>query len=128
MRVLLDTHALMWMLSEPDKLSPKAREIIRKPDNEVFISIINLWEIITKRQIGKLAYSINVTQIFREQAEANGLELIEFRLPHLATLELLPMHHRDPFDRALIAQALAEDLTIISRDAAFNRYAVTTLW
>jgi PIN domain nuclease of toxin-antitoxin system len=128
MRVLVDTHVFMWMLSEPHKLPLHVRDIIKKPDNDVFVNIISLWEIITKRQIGKLDFSIDLERVFLEQAEINKFNLLRFELSHLTMLETLPLRHRDPFDRALIAQAKADNLTLVSRDAVFSQYPVSLLW
>jgi PIN domain nuclease of toxin-antitoxin system len=127
-RLLLDTHTLMWALSESSRLSPKVREAILNPAATIFISVISLWEIVTKRQIGKLEFYRDINEVVRVSADQNGFILLGFELWHLVALESLPLHHRDPFDRALISQAIADDLTLVSRDTSFSQYPVSTLW
>ncbi len=121
MRLLLDTHALLWWLADDDQLGPQARGLIEDPVNDILVSVVSLWEIVVKVRIGKLEADIGevVDAIPRE-----GFALLDISTAHLLTLARLPMHHRDPFDHLLIAQAIEEDATLISEDRNANRYPV----
>lgn len=121
MKLLLDTHALLWWLSDDDRIGPQARALIADPGNDVLVSVVSLWEIVVKVRVGKLEADI------REIAGAcdrSGLISIAVRLDHLRLLATLPMHHRDPFDHLLIAQAITEDATFVTDDRHVARYPV----
>ncbi len=128
MRILLDTHALLWWDDDPTKLSDTARAAIEEETNTVFISVVNAWEIQIKVQLGKLGLTKPLSDIIQTQQATNGFELLPVGLSHVFALDRLPFHHKDPFDRLLIAQAIHEDLTLISNDARFSRYPATVLW
>jgi PIN domain nuclease of toxin-antitoxin system len=118
-KLLLDTHALLWWLSDDRRLGPRVRALIADPSNDVLISVVSLWEIVVKRRIGKLEADIG--QI--EQALGRD-EFVRLSITpgHLAALALLPDHHRDPFDHLLIAQAIVEDAVFISDDLDMRKY------
>lgn len=121
MKLLLDTHALLWWLNDDDQIAHRARELIADPSNDVLVSVASLWEIVVKLRVGKLEADI------REISDAMGRQdftLLDIRAAHLLTLGDLPMHHRDPFDHLLIAQAITEDATFISEDRHTARYPV----
>lgn len=124
MRLLLDTHALIWSATDPDQLSDVAATAIRDPENDVFVSAVSGWEIAIKRSRGRLRFP-DV-----DRAMLASLRLTEFpvTLAHAAAIAHLPDHHRDPFDRMLIAQARADDLTVVTRDRAFDAYEVSLAW
>jgi PIN domain nuclease of toxin-antitoxin system len=124
-RLLLDTHALLWALGAPSRLSPRAAEAVRSADNEVFVSAANIWEIAIKAALGKL--DADVDEVVREVREV-GFSSLSITLPHARRVRSLEPHHRDPFDRLLVAQALEEGLVIVTHDAAFDAYAVPLLW
>ncbi len=128
MRLLLDTHALLWFLAGESRLSPHARRVIADPDNEVLVSIGSLWEITIKASIGKLTLEKPFEQLIPSQLEAERIEVLPIEMHHLATLRGLLFHHRDPFDRLIIVQAIAEGTSVVSRDAAFSEYGVRVLW
>ena len=121
MKLLLDTHALLWWLADDDRLGPRARELIEDPGNDVLVSVVSLWEIVVKLRVGKLEADIEeiVAAVGRE-----GFACLDIGTAHLLTLAELPMHHRDPFDHLLIAQAIAEDLVFLSEDRNTARYQV----
>lgn len=121
MKLLLDTHALLWWLAGDDRLGARAREQIAEPANEAFVSIVSLWEIVVKVRIGKLQADCN--DVFRA-VERDGFALLAVRLPHLVTLAGLATHHRDPFDHLLIAQAITEGAALVSEDRNVGRYPV----
>ena len=125
MRFLLDTHIFLWLNNEPAKLSPALHLICDDPANELFISLVSLWEIQIKQQLGKLKFDVPWQQMLEIQQKDNGLVLLPIKLQHIATLEDLPLIHRDPFDRLLIAQAIQEEMTILSADTVFCNYPIT---
>lgn len=128
MRAILDTHALLWFANGADEISPKALELIRDPDTHLFVSIASLWEIAIKVRIGKLPLRSSLAQFIAEEVDGNMIETLHIESAHLETVSRLPLHHRDPFDRMIIAQALSEDMAVISADAAFDAYGVDLLW
>jgi len=120
-RLLLDTHALLWSMSDDPQLGPTARELIIDPANDVLVSIVSLWEIVIKTKLGKLDASLaEVDDALDEQ----GFSRLGIALPHLETLTGLPLHHRDPFDHLLIAQAIAEGAVFVTNDRNAARYPV----
>ena len=125
MRLLLDTHALLWYLTTPEKLPAAAHRAIRAADNEVYASLASAWEISIKVAIGKLDFD---AQGMERALPAVGVEALGISLQHVARIAGLPLHHRDPFDRMLVAQALCESMTLVSRDQALSRYGVRLLW
>ena len=128
MKYLLDTHALLWFLKGDKKLSAKARGLIDNPGNRKFLSIASLWEIAIKVSLRKLVLDRPFEKLFPEQLHFNCIEILDIAVDNLAKLTTLPFHHRDPFDRLIIAQALIEDLPIIGADAAFDAYGIRREW
>lgn len=128
MRVLLDTHTLLWFLGGDERLSPRAREIIEDGGNEALTSVASLWEIAIKHSLGRLELDRPFTELIPSQLEANAIGVLAMELRHVAAVATLPFHHRDPFDRLLVAQALVEDLPIIGRDEVFDSYGVKRIW
>jgi len=127
-RLLLDTHVFLWWVDDASELTRAARKAIADVNNECFMSLVSCWEIAIKSSLGKLRLASNVEHFVTEQMKANGFALLNIELHHAAKVEKLPFHHRDPFDRLLIAQALSEKLTIISADSTFRDYGVKVLW
>ena len=123
MRLLLDTHAMLWLMSDDARLGPAAANLITDPENDVFVSIASLWDITIKSRIGKLR--ADVAAITDAIASA-GLTLLDMKPSHLTTLHRLPIFadHRDPFDHLLIAQSLSERLTFVSNDRHAPRYGI----
>ena len=113
MRLLLDTHALLWWLSDDAQLGPAARDLIADPAHDVFVSVVSLWEIQVKARVGKLTADLAA---ILEEMEAQAFELLPIRPAHLLRLGGLPAHHRDPFDHLLIAQAMIEGAAIVTAD------------
>lgn len=122
MRLLLDTNAFLWWVGDDARLGPIARSLISDPDNDVFVSSATAWEISIKHSKGKLPY-VDTSAL----AEANEFEPLAIEIDHAVTAGELPPHHRDPFDRVLIAQAQRESLVVVTEDAAFARYDVDTV-
>lgn len=127
MNLLLDTHAFIWFVNGDQNLSPRAGKEILEPGNNKFISIVSIWEIAIKTSLGKL----KLTQPFEEvihQVNDNGFEILPVVFEHTLLVNRLEFHHRDPFDRLIIAQAMHEELVIVTRDKNFNNYDAKTLW
>jgi PIN domain nuclease of toxin-antitoxin system len=120
MQILLDTHVLIWALSDPKKLSPKARSQIESPENLIYVSVASLWELQIKESINK----VSLPKDFFQKMEPFGFEILPIKLSHLQYLRKLPLHHRDPFDRMLIAQANCEALTLMTVDQEIFKYKV----
>lgn len=125
MNYLLDTHAFMWWLSDSKKLSQRARRIISDSNNRIFVSHATQWEIVIKSAIGRLVFPVDRLEL---EVEENGFELLSLNTKHIMQITSLPMHHRDPFDRLLIAQAQNESLILLSRDEMFASYDVSLVW
>ena len=124
MRLLVDTNAFLWWRDGSPQLPDRASREIRDSDNDIFVSIVSLWEIMIKRALGKLRFLEDFEEVMAEE----GFALLSVGYPHLRRLSDLPRHHRDPFDRLLIAQALAERVPIITEDRAFAGYGVQIVW
>ena len=125
---LLDSHALLYLAQHPDRLPRRLRTLLEDGRNELHVSIASVWEIQIKTLLGKLTLDMPLDRLITTQREENGLQLLPINLPHIVEHERLPMHHRDPFDRMLIAQARVEGLTVLSHDAAFAHYDVKVKW
>ena len=121
MKLLLDTHALLWWLSDDDRLGSLARELIEDPGNDVLVSMVSLWEIAVKVRIGKLVAELKAIV---DAVQREGFSRLDIGSAHLLTLLGLPAHHRDPFDHLLIAQAITEDAAFVSDDRNAPRYPV----
>lgn len=128
MKVLLDTHVLLWMVSRSRQLSSHARELLSDGANELFFSIAGYWELGIKISIGKLELAENWEETLPKEIARNGITWLPVTPPHIHTVARLPWIHRDPFDRLLIAQAKNEKLTIITADAWFADYGVPVVW
>jgi PIN domain nuclease of toxin-antitoxin system len=122
-RLLLDTHAFVWLLGRPEHLSPAALSAINDSANEWLVSVVSLWEIAIKVSIGKMVMPMD----FDAAIELAAAEPVPLTLAHIKQSQHLPVHHRDPFDRMLIAQAIEEGLTIVTRDRIFQAYGVPVL-
>lgn len=120
MKLLLNTHTFLWWLSSPNHLAPSAAHAIADPANEVQVSVITLWEIAIKRVIGKLQAPVDL----QGDVARAGFQLLPLTVDHIVATEKLPLHHRDPFDRILIAQAQLEAATLVTRDPKFPPYHV----
>jgi PIN domain nuclease of toxin-antitoxin system len=128
MRLLLDTHAFLWFVIGSPNLSPAARALIEDAANEKLLSVASLWEMAIKSSLGKLTLSAPFDVLLPQQLDLNGICLLNITTAHAAVVAALPFHHRDPFDRLLIAQAMVEKLPIVTIDTAFDAYPVRRLW
>jgi PIN domain nuclease of toxin-antitoxin system len=126
--LLLDTHSFIWLDSAPQKLSATALAVCQDPDNVLYLSIVNAWEMQIKIQINRLKPTIPLPEMIEGQQIANDLRLLPIELSHIYALGELPLHHNDPFDRILLAQAKAEGFSLVSKDAQFKHYDVDVIW
>ncbi len=125
MRLLLDTHVFIWWDSDPDQLSAEARQLCQHAENTLVLSVVSVWEMQIKHQLGKLTLHKPLPTLIQSQQQTNKIEILQVQLAHVYALEDLPSHHKDPFDRLLIAQARAEGLVLLSMDSVFQEYPVT---
>jgi PIN domain nuclease of toxin-antitoxin system len=128
MRLLLDTHALLWWVDDDPQLSTQARNLIGDAENDCYVSLVSAWEMAIKCATGQLKLAVSVQRYYQEHLPANDFQLLPIDLGHATLVETLPLHHRDPFDRLLIAQAWQEGLTLVSSDTAFDAYGITRVW
>jgi len=127
MKYLLDTHTVLWFFNEIEKLSKTTFHAILDPTSEKYVSIVSAWELAIKIGLEKIAFKGGVERFFRIVHE-NGFELLPITKEHVKTLETLPLLHRDPFDRILIASAMTEDMCLITADTNIHRYDVAKIW
>jgi len=127
-RLLLDTHTFLWFLLEDPHLSTTANDLIIDPTNDIEVSPATYWEIAIKVSLGKYALPEPYDIFLEREIATNDFRILPIEPKHTAVLTTLPFHHRDPFDRLLIAQAMVEAIPILSVDTAFDAYPVTRLW
>lgn len=127
MKLLLDTHIFLWWDSEPTKLSNNVLTALTDPRNSLFLSVVSVWEMQIKKDIGKLSLRIALADMLIEQETKNQIKVLPIEAKHIFGLETMPQHHKDPFDRLIIAQAIVEDLTMISNDGIFSSYGIKLL-
>jgi len=128
MNLLIDTQAILWFLRGDSALSTRAKTLIEDASNRKFVSIASCWEIAIKAGLGKLRLAEPVHDLLSRELVRNNFELLPISLEHATAVETLPLHHRDPFDRLLVAQSLGEGLPMVSSDAAMDEYGVQRLW
>jgi PIN domain nuclease of toxin-antitoxin system len=128
MRLLLDTHTFIWWDSEPAKLSAQALALCQDRQNSLLLSVASVWEMQIKLQLGKLKLTLPLSELIENQQQTNHLEILPVLLAHVLAVQHLPAHHKDPFDRLLIAQANVEDVIIVSNDPIFPKYTNKMLW
>lgn len=128
MRLLLDTHAFLWWVADDRRLSRKARAAIASRDSACFLSLASVWEMAIKVGLNRLELPSSVDRFVSEQMAANAIEPLPIDLGNAGDVARLPFHHRDPFDRLLAAQALGEELAIVSADPVFAKYGVRRVW
>lgn len=128
MRLFLDTHAFVWLDVARKRLSTTAQQAIQNPDNTIYLSLVSIWEMQIKIQLGKLHLNASLVTTLASQQETNNLQILAIDISHVIALGNLPAHHHDPFDRLLIAQAQVENLTLVTDDAKIPLYEVPYLW
>ena len=128
MKALLDTHALLWFVADHPSLSKEAKVVMGNHETELILSVGSCWELALKHSLGKLELAKPFEAFRPAEIEKNAIGLLPITLGHLTKLVTLPLHHRDPFDRLLAAQALSKGLPLVSGDAAFDAYGVQRIW
>jgi PIN domain nuclease of toxin-antitoxin system len=128
LRVLLDSHALLWWILDTSQLTHNAREVVARNSESVLVSAVSAWELAIKFRLGRLPDAANLISDFSSAMENEGFQVLAVTAAHGIRAGLLPLHHKDPFDRMLVAQAQAENVPIISNDTVFDGYGVRRLW
>jgi PIN domain nuclease of toxin-antitoxin system len=128
MKLLLDTHAFLWLRSEPEKISQSVLDAYYNIKNDIFLSIVSIWEIQIKHQLGKLELNVPLQQLIDTQTQQNGLKILPITPVHIYALNTIPFYHKDPFDRLLIVQAKLENTQLVSADGVFKQYEVELFW
>ena len=128
MRLLLDTHTFIWYVTDNPKLSAHVKLLIEDENNEKLVSIASIWEMAIKHSIGRLNFSLPFMEFVGQQLTVSNIGLLEINLQHIEVVASLPLHHRDPFDRLIIAQSMVEQIPILSVDAIFDAYAIARVW
>jgi len=127
MKVLLDTHAFLWFITGDTRLSKKVRRLMEDGETELFLSAASVWEMAIKTSLGKLSVSMPFSE-FIQQKTLQGFLIMPVEWHHAVAVAGMPFHHNDPFDRLLVAQALTEQLPVITADPAFKKYGVKIIW
>ena len=128
MKVLLDTHAFLWLISGDDRLSETAQKTFLNPGNILFFCAASLWEICIKMSLGKLSLKSGWLKTIEDEMKINAIQWLSIEMTHCVKLTNLPFHHRDPFDRMLVAQAMVDDMQLLSRDTRLSSYEIKRIW
>jgi PIN domain nuclease of toxin-antitoxin system len=127
-RLLLDTHAFLWFITNDSQLSAAAKALIGDPGNEILVSPASYWEIAIKVSFGKYPLTVPFETLITQGIDGNGFKVLAIEPRHTAALTTMPFHHRDPFDRVLVAQAQVEQISVVSNDAILDQYGANRLW
>jgi len=127
MKLLLDTHTLIWFSQEDESLSQRAKSAITNPENTCFVSVVSFWEMAIKVNLGKLTLRFSLEDL-RNLAVKNQIEILPVAIEHTFPIICMTRHHEDPFDRLLIAQAQCEGMTLVSKDGKFSPYGIHVIW
>ncbi len=127
MRYLLDTQILLWIFGESDKLTTTATQIVKDQKNSLYVSKVSFWEAAIKVNIGKLTLPFEL-EVLVQETISNDIEILEIEMSHILEVVNLPLHHRDPFDRLIITQAMVDDIPVISSDDKFSLYDIKRIW
>jgi PIN domain nuclease of toxin-antitoxin system len=128
MRLLLDTHTLIWFFAGDFQLSNIARILIEDEDNHKLVSVASIWEMAIKNSKGSLTFDLPFQEYIDRKLSLEDFNLLNINLDHLNAIVTMPFHHKDPFDRLLIAQAMVEGIPILSKDSAFDAYPINRIW
>lgn len=128
MKILLDTQAFLWIISDAPELSKKAKKLFLDQENELFLSLASIWEMAIKSSLGKLKLKQPIEKFLPAQLQENSILQLDISFRHVVGVTSLPFHHRDPFDRLIISQAIQENLPLLSSDEAFDAYNIQRLW
>ena len=125
---IADNHTFLWFVTDDPSLSQTAQSLIGDVTNEIVVSPATYWEVAIKVSVGKYPLQVPFEQFFAEGIAGNDFSILPIEIRHAKILASLPMHHKDPFDRMIVAQAIAEQVPVVSMDSAFDSYGVTRLW
>jgi PIN domain nuclease of toxin-antitoxin system len=128
MRLLLDTHAFLWFITADPRLGANAKSSIENPANQRLLSTASLWEMAIKLSLGKLILAKPFDTLIADQLAANAIDILSIEVSHVTAVSKMPFHHRDPFDRLLVAQAIVERIPIVSAETTFDAYGVDRIW
>lgn len=128
MKLLLDTHIFIWYVLDIQKLSATVRALIDDEDNDILLTTASIWEMAIKQSTGKLSFSLPFKEFIEQQLSVNKFNLLEIKIGHINVVATLPLYHRDPFERLLIAQYIVEQIPILSADSAFDAYPINRIW
>jgi PIN domain nuclease of toxin-antitoxin system len=128
MKFIADTHAFIWFVTDSPLLSPKAKGLFESSESVRLLSMASLWELAIKANLGKLTFAKPLGEFIPQQLVLNYIHVLDISMSHVLQVGTLPLHHRDPFDRMIIAQSLVEDLPVLSNDEAFDAYGVKRIW
>lgn len=128
MKYIIDTHALIWYAEGSLKLSEEAKNIIENKHNDLLLSLASVWEMAIKSQLGKLNFLPNFKSFIESEIQLVGYKVLPIQLEHVHIVESLPLFHRDPFDRIIIAQAVNDDVSVLSADITFDKYTIKRIW
>lgn len=128
MKLLIDSHALIWAADDPARIGQQAECALRDPANELWLSAATIWEVAIKVGLTKLVLTLPFREWMNRAIADLGLQIVPLTVEHAAVQSALPWHHRDPFDRALVAQAIVEHLTVVSCDTSFDAYNTARIW
>ncbi|OGV44888.1 MAG: twitching motility protein PilT [Legionellales bacterium RIFCSPHIGHO2_12_FULL_42_9] len=128
MRILLDTHAFLWTAVGSSQLSVNATNLFLETQNELYLSVASLWEIAIKSSLGKLTFHKPIEPYILDVLQENAIQLLNIDFRHVMRVAALPFHHRDPFDRLLVSQAIEEKIALLSCDVALDAYGIERLW
>jgi PIN domain nuclease of toxin-antitoxin system len=128
MKLMLDTHTFLWFIEGNMNLSDNARQLIENKENQRFLSVASLWEMSIKVSIKKLKLALSFPDLVEQEIYGNDIRLLEILPTHLDVLARLPFYHKDPFDRLIISQSIVEEITVVTKDRAFETYPVKLLW
>ena len=128
MKFLIDTHTLLWIVTNDKKLSKTANKLYLNSDNLIFVSLASIWEMAIKISLRKLSIEEPLKDFIHTQIKSNDIRILNIELEHILLLENLPFHHRDPFDRLIISQSMNGNIPILSSDKVFDRYPIKRIW
>jgi PIN domain nuclease of toxin-antitoxin system len=128
MRLLLDTHAFIWYTTDSSRLTATGRSLIDNGENDILLSTASVWEMAIEHSIGRLTFSMPFMEFIKQQIAVNRIDILEITFDHIEVVASLLLHHRDPFDRLIIAQSMAQQIPILSVDAIFDAYAIAPVW
>jgi PIN domain nuclease of toxin-antitoxin system len=128
MRLLLDTHTLIWFFAGDSQLSSIAPILIEDEDNNKLLSVASVWEMAIKKSQGNLNFTLPFQEYIEEKLSWEDFNLLNINLDHLNAIVTMPFHHKDPFDRLIVAQAMVEGIPVLSKDSAFDAYSINRIW